>query len=347
MKSLITLILAALLLVSCNITPGDPAQNTSTPNDSENTAQITIAAESEEAPPPSEEKLWRGYEKCDANNPYQHMCNVHTEYYHFWERYFGDSLLTLVSESPEDYAELKSEYEIWRDTLIKDGADGDCYTTCHWPDMNVAAFVEKFDIPRWAFDYAINYLYPEAKDVYDLDAVYGGDSKRAEEAFAMTEDKVEAINKNHLAYKNEAEIKWSLSDFVKSQDPWHKEFMTYDEETRNAYIFVTSLPTELRTRVDSEIWLRLVPICPDEKELNAYALTVRTNPRRYSIATLVKLSGVNKTDLEKIIEESFIYGDARFTYDLDKLYSNLDYYADLLGTEGYEYPWQVDALIIK
>lgn len=76
--------------------------------------------------------------------------------------------------------------------------------------------------------------------------------------------------------------------------------------------------------------------------------------QRFTVAGIVRDAGITREELEGLLEEFIFprYGEncptrvESIAINLDDLYENLDYYADLLGASGYAYPFLVDLLYV-
>lgn len=76
--------------------------------------------------------------------------------------------------------------------------------------------------------------------------------------------------------------------------------------------------------------------------------------QQFTVAGIVRDAGITREELEGLLEKFIFprYGEScpirveSIAIELDDLYENLDYYADLLGAPGYAYPFLVDLLYV-
>ena len=292
-----------------------------------------------------------GPRNCGRHNPAYHMADI-------------DFYLFLETERGSNPHETMDEVNEWLDGLANNGAVPECQR----PDENILNFIEHFNVTREEFaDYLARYYNCTRYD-YDLDAIFGDDTDALNEWIEMSE----ADSASRVPYKQKNVFRFCKASLLNSviwSDKYFDKWQDYFVSTATDE-FVDYVPDQNPDRIPADEVKTLLPIDPyDEAEraVSDYSFIPRSDfggidpfGSAYdylSVAQIVRDIGLTKEDAEyyfnvgyatALDEHGDLYTDTSdcWRVDFDKLFSDLDYYADLLGTPGFEYAYQVDELYL-
>jgi len=289
-----------------------------------------------------------GPDVCGLHNPAYHMADV-----------FKEGLLHL--ELGLDYGQASQAVEEWLAGLSNDDPDPECLR----PDCNVLNFIEHFKITREQFEDYLARNYYLTRYYFDLDAIYGDDPEALQAWIGMSE--TESASRIDYKQRNVFTFcKYELVSSVLFCDKYFDKWQDYFVSTATDY-WLDYTPGADPSRIPADEVRALLPLDPydeEERSIANYSFTVRDEYGgldygggafgSLTIAGIVHDIGLAKEDAEYYFKVGFStatdghgepYRDTSdcWRVDFDKLYANLDYYADLLGAPGYEYPYLVDA----
>ena len=281
------------------------------------------------------------------------VCTVHNPAFHA-------SIFLLLQEKGYTSEDLGEYYE----TVGYRNYDPE--TGCTEAGSSVIAIMEYFGITRADIEDYLARNYYLIDYYYDLDAMFGGDESAFEKWRDMSWEeslRLADYDKKRFIYSYNYMLVRLTVMLERYYDKWPEYFeqrtvdMSEYEGVRNSMSpeefdrLIPRTPEEHRA---------LLPLDPSEFNDVLRADTDFSPIEKYktdqgvftslSIAKTVRDIGISREDAEMIFEATQkIYNFDRETVwrvDFDKLYSNLDYYASLLGTTGYEYPYLVDELYL-
>lgn len=205
MKSLITLILAALLLVSCNTFPASaPAETTAgadTITEAITAGEPAITDNTDDTNAPTtalpDDRIWK-YDKIQKYKYGEYdtyECKIHEKPYHSAFDVF-DKYISLYL--------LEDEYKAWEEGKVSECKDVNA--DCSVPTLNIYEFIKDFDVPRESFEWYLNMFSPQYLLTCDLDLLYGSDAKAVEESFIVTYDEHWELRSAEVKYSHERDI---------------------------------------------------------------------------------------------------------------------------------------------
>ncbi len=247
------------------------------------------------------------------------VCHIHDEAYHevgVLRNYFYDL---------GGYDKAREVNEWCKNLPIN--VNNGCEGVCHCPGFNIVNVVKTYGISRADFEYYVNTFYPAGRlaSAEAIDVIYNGTDAEIESFFALKENGGTNTEFAERIYADEATKSWLA-------------------RVAGGVQLIVSPKAE-------DFYEKALTICPlreNEKDIGEDGRYMRRSKADYyTIAEIVKYSGISKDSLKEEYAKRVKAPEDTWEYDFDLLYDNLDYYAELLGTQGYDYPWQVDALIRK
>lgn len=253
-------------------------------------------------------------------------CEIHSPGYHT----VSVRLLDFAGIKREDFAE-------WVYSLEENDPDTGC------PEMvNVVDFVRHFNVPRETFERYLAANYYSLFTYYDLDAIYSGEegplNKWICTDFKENYEKAEGWQK-WVIYTYRlllAELTVNDERFSASRDEYYVPRDPAPEPEKVERLEKMKLDDP---RFYKRLYVSAYYRLNDKYVDSGYAFVMTP------VATLIRDIGVDKETAKSVYADAVIESRwcKHWRIDFDKLYADLDYYADLLGKPGYEYPQLVDA----
>lgn len=253
------------------------------------------------------------------------VCQIHNPAYHF-ETF--EILLDRKGISDEE----QSRYFFNR----KPDESG-----CPYPMVNVCNTVKHFNLTREEVEDYLNTTYYDVCFYIDIDALFEEDYEKIRDWAEMSWN--ESMEKAHW---NDKLVIHGVKRYLERRAILNKEYRDLLFHINENFDLDGEYTKEYQNQLKDET------LDKDEVErdylLKKYDVKGKySQGDSYTLAYLIKTLSVPREDVKRVFEETFKRensGDEKATWriDFDKLYGNLDYYADLLGKEGYKYAYQVD-----
>lgn len=260
------------------------------------------------------------------------VCGVHNPAYH-WSPFFGLELYKgFSSEEINDYHQESGKYK------------GPDENGCLYPMANIREEIKHFNLTREEVEDCLNTTYYDQDYYFDVDALFEEDYDKirdwAEMSFKESTEKADSENKGVIRG-----MKLDLAETA---------ILNKEQRAQLFHISENFDPNGDYTK-EYQKKLKDETLDKDEVERDYLMRKYRRNGKytegdSYTVAYLIKTLSVPREEAEKIFEKRFEEGQkvgnnmpkATWRIDFDKLYGNLDYYADLLGKDGFKYAYLVD-----
>lgn len=255
------------------------------------------------------------------------VCGVHNPAYHFS---FLAPLLRSKGLNDEDDEALQYFYSCKSD---KNG--------CPFPLANIREEIKYFNLTREEVEDCLNTTYYDINYYYDVDALFEEDYDKIREWAEMSFK--ESTEKAHWEDKLVIHgLRRDLERIAILNKEHRDQLFHVDEDFDPNGDYTKYYQDQLKDETLDKDELKR------DYMLMKYDVNGKyTEGDSYTLAYLIKTLSVPREEAEKIFEENFEWANsggnkATWRIDFDKLYGNLDYYADLLGKDGFKYAYLVD-----